>query len=83
MFSATPCDLLIRTSITQQPSVVRRAFGPTVGSGLTATYPRYGVEIPEARVNLTYNPTGRAVLCWSTFYSDFNGVLCFVPYQGA
>lgn len=41
------------------------------------------IEIPEARINPTYNPTGRAVLCWSTFYPDFNGVFCFVPYQGA
>ena len=45
--------------------------------------PETWIEIPEARVNLTYNPTGHAVLCWSTFYSDFNGVFCFIPYQGA
>ena len=41
------------------------------------------IEIPEARINLTNNPTGHAVLCWSTFYPDFNGVFCFIPYQGA
>jgi hypothetical protein len=41
------------------------------------------IEIPEVRINLAYNPTGRAVLCWSTFYPDFNGVFCFIPYQGA
>jgi len=41
------------------------------------------IEIPEARINPTYNPTGHAVLCWSTFYPDFNGVFCFIPYQGA
>jgi hypothetical protein len=40
------------------------------------------IEIPEARINPTYNPTDRAVLCWSTFYPDFNGVFCFIPYQG-
>ena len=45
--------------------------------------PETWIEIPEARVNLTYNPTGRAVLCWSTLVSDFNGVFCFIPYQGA
>jgi hypothetical protein len=45
--------------------------------------PETWIEIPEARVNSTYNPTGHAVLCWSTFYSDFNGVFCFIPYQGA
>lgn len=39
------------------------------------------IEIPEARVNPAYNPTGRAVLCWSIFYPDFNGVFCFIPYQ--
>jgi hypothetical protein len=41
------------------------------------------IEIPAARINSTYNPTGRAVLCWSTFYPDFNGVFCFIPYHGA
>jgi hypothetical protein len=41
------------------------------------------IEIPEARINLVYNPTGSAVLCWSTFNPDFNGVFCFIPYQGA
>jgi len=45
--------------------------------------PEIWIEIPEARINSTYNPTGRAVLCWSAFYSEFNGVLCFIPYQGA
>ena len=39
------------------------------------------IEIPDARINPTHNPTGRAVLCWSTFYPDFNGVFCFIPYQ--
>jgi len=41
------------------------------------------VEVPEERVNSTYNPTGRPVLCWSPHFSNFNGVLCFIPYQGA
>jgi hypothetical protein len=41
------------------------------------------IEIPEARINRTVNPTGRAVLCWSTFYPDFNGVFCFIPFQSA
>ena len=41
------------------------------------------IEIPEARINRTNNPTGRAVLCWSTFYPDFNGVFCFIPFQAA
>ena len=40
------------------------------------------IEIPEVRVNPAYNPTGRAVLCWSTFYPDFNGVFCFIPFLG-
>jgi hypothetical protein len=40
------------------------------------------IEIPEARINLANNPTGHAVLCRSTFYPDFNGVFCFIPYQG-
>ena len=31
----------------------------------------------------TNNPTGRAVLCWSTFYPEFNGVFCFIPFQAA
>jgi hypothetical protein len=41
------------------------------------------IEIPDARINQASNPTGRAVLCWSTFYPDFNGVFCFIPFQGA
>ena len=44
--------------------------------------PEIWIEIPEARINLANNPTGHAVLCWSTFYPDFNGVFCFIPYQG-
>jgi hypothetical protein len=43
--------------------------------------PEAWIEIPEARVNRIDNPTGRAVLCWSTFYRDFNGVFCFIPFQ--
>jgi hypothetical protein len=39
------------------------------------------IEIPEAKVNHVPNPTGHSVLCWSTFYPDFNGVFCFIPYQ--
>ena len=45
--------------------------------------PEAWIEIPEARINRTNNPTGRAVLCWSTFYPDFNGVFCFIPFQAA
>jgi len=41
------------------------------------------IEIPEARISLTNNPTGHAVLCWSTFYTDFNGVFCFIPFHAA
>jgi hypothetical protein len=42
--------------------------------------PEAWIEIPHAKVIPTHNPTGRAVLCFSTFYPDFNGVFCFVPY---
>ena len=45
--------------------------------------PEAWIEIPDARINQTNNPTGRAVLCWSTFYPDFNGVFCFIPFQAA
>jgi hypothetical protein len=45
--------------------------------------PEAWIEIPDARINQANNPTGRAVLCWSTFYPDFNGVFCFIPFQGA
>ena len=45
--------------------------------------PEAWIEIPDARVNPVNNPTGRAVLCWSTFYSDFNGVFCFMPFTAA
>lgn len=37
------------------------------------------IEIPQEKLNQIDNPTGRAVLCWSVWYSDFNGVFCFVP----
>lgn len=37
------------------------------------------IEIPQERINSIDNPTGHAVLCWSVWYSDFNGVFCFVP----
>jgi hypothetical protein len=46
--------------------------------------PEAWIEIPEARINHTSNPTGRAVLCWSTFaLHHFNGVFCFVPFTAA
>ncbi len=41
------------------------------------------IEIPEGKVNQVQNPTGHAVLCWSIFNSDFNGVYCFIPFQAA
>lgn len=41
------------------------------------------IEIPEARIKLIDNPTGHAVLCWSTFYPDYNGVFCFIPFHAA
>ena len=46
--------------------------------------PEAWIEIPETRINHTANPTGRAVLCWSTFaLHHFNGVFCFVPFTAA
>jgi len=44
--------------------------------------PEIWIEIPDERGNSTNNPTGRAVLRWSTFNANFNGVFCFIPYQG-
>ena len=50
---------------------------------------RYGdspdawIEVPESKVNPVQNPTGHAVLCWSLFNSEFNGVYCFVPFTAA
>ena len=44
--------------------------------------PATWIEIPETRINPVNNPTGHAVLCWSIFYPDYNGVFCFIPYQG-
>jgi hypothetical protein len=41
------------------------------------------IEIPEAKVNPVENPTGHAVLCWSIYNSQFNGVYCFIPFLGA
>jgi hypothetical protein len=42
-----------------------------------------GLRSPEAKVNPVQNPTGHAVLCWSVFNSEFNGVYCFVPFTAA
>ena len=41
------------------------------------------IQIPESRVNPVENPTGRAVLCWSVFNRESNGVYCFVPFSAA
>jgi hypothetical protein len=56
-----------------------------IGNWITSygDVPEAWIEIPDARINLTSNPTGRAVLCWSTFYRKFNGVFCFIPFQAA
>ena len=45
--------------------------------------PYVWIEIPEAKINPVQNPTGHAVLCWSVFNSEFNGVYCFVPFTAA
>ena len=56
-----------------------------IGNWITSygDVPEAWIEIPNARINQTSNPTGRAVLCWSTFYQHFNGVFCFIPFQAA
>ena len=41
------------------------------------------IDIPEAKINRTHNPTGHAVLCWSIFNSESNGVFCFIPFSAA
>lgn len=52
-------------------------------------FSRYGdkadvwIEISDAKVNAVQNPTGHAVLCWSVFNAEFNGVYCFVPFTAA
>lgn len=63
----------------------QKAQGIWISKWITAygDVPETWIEIPEARINPTYNPTGRAVLCWSTFYPEFNGVFCFIPFQAA
>jgi hypothetical protein len=45
--------------------------------------PDVWIEIPNSKINVVQNPTGHAVLCWSVFNSEFNGVYCFVPFTGA
>jgi len=44
--------------------------------------PEVWIQIPEAKISHVPNPTGHSVLCWSAFRPDFNGVLCFIPYDG-
>jgi hypothetical protein len=38
------------------------------------------IEIPDRKINAVQNPTGHAVLCWSVFNGESNGVYCFVPF---
>jgi hypothetical protein len=45
--------------------------------------PDVWIEIPGAKLNTIENPTGHAVLCWSIFNSESNGVYCFVPFTAA
>jgi hypothetical protein len=45
--------------------------------------PDVWIEIPEAKVNRVRNPTGHAVLCWSLFNTESNGVFCFMPFSAA
>jgi hypothetical protein len=45
--------------------------------------PDVWIEIPGVKVNTIQNPTGHAVLCWSIFNSESNGVYCFVPFTAA
>ncbi len=42
--------------------------------------PDVWIEIPGRKINTGQNPTGHAVLCWSIFNSESNGVYCFVPF---
>jgi hypothetical protein len=41
------------------------------------------IEIPDERIVRANNPTGHAVLCWSSSYPDLNGVFCFIPFHAA
>lgn len=45
--------------------------------------PDVWVDISEAKINRTHNPTGHAVLCWSIFNNESDGVFCFVPFIAA
>lgn len=45
--------------------------------------PNLWIEVPETKVNTVQNPTGHAVLCWSLFNDESNGVYCFIPFRGA
>jgi hypothetical protein len=45
--------------------------------------PAVWIEVPEAKINPVRNPIGHAVLCWSLFNAEFNGVFCFIPYEAA
>jgi hypothetical protein len=45
--------------------------------------PEVWIEIADARVNHVDNPTGRAVLCWTAFWGESNGVFCFVPFSAS
>jgi hypothetical protein len=42
--------------------------------------PDVWIEIPDRKINAVQNPTGHAVLCWSLFNGESNGVYCFVPF---
>ena len=42
--------------------------------------PDVWIERPDRKINAVQNPTGHAVLCWSVFNGESNGVYCFVPF---
>ena len=44
----------------------QKAQGIWISKWITAygDVPETWIDIPEARINPTYNPTGHAVLCW-------------------
>ena len=76
----------LRRPVSEEDS---EAYSEARSAWMNCWFTRYGdssdvwIEIPQAKVNPVQNPTGHAVLCWSVFNSEFNGVFCFIPFQAA
>ena len=78
--------MTVRTRVSQEDNEADEAAGSAWMARWISRYgdrPDVWIEIPGAKLNTIQNPTGHAVLCWSVFNSESNGVYCFIPFTAA